>query len=74
MKKYLIRIESDNGYKQTISINGDSSLPFQIANNLYNYRYPGHAAHRLELLAKSLENNNFIIKRVYGTILDMPTK
>ena len=74
MNTYLIKIESSNGAKEGITINGDSTRPFQIAHNLWNYQYPGHAAHRLEMLAKSWENNGFAVKRTYGTILDMPKK
>lgn len=74
MSKYLIRIETGSGTKECISINGDSLRPFQIAGNLWNYQYPGHAARRLETLAKAWENNGFAVKRIYGTILDMPKK
>ena len=74
MNTYLIKIEANNGAMESISINGDSLRPFQIAHNLWNYQYPGHAAHRLEMLAKSWENNGFAVKRIYGTILDMPKK
>lgn len=74
MNKYLIKIEANNGAMENISINGDSLRPFQIAHNLWNYLYPGHAAHRLEMLAKSWENNGFTVRRIYGTILDMPKK
>ena len=72
MNTYLIEIEADNGAKEGVTINGDSYRPFQIANNLWNYQYPGYAAHRLEILAKNWENNGFAVKRIYGTILDMP--
>ena len=74
MNTYLIKIEADNGAKEGVTINGDSYRPFQIARNLWNYQYPGHAAHRLETLAKNWENNGFAVKRIYGTILDMPKK
>ena len=74
MNTYLIKIETDTGAKEGVTINGDSSRPFQIARNLWNYQYPGHAAHRLETLAKNWENNGFAVKRIYGTILDMPKK
>ena len=72
MNTYLIKIEAANGANECVTINGDSYRPFQIAGNLWNYQYPGHAAHRLEMLAKSWENNGFAVKRIYGTILDMP--
>ena len=74
MNAYLIRIEANNSIKECITINGDSNRPFQIAHNLWNYLTPGYAAHRLEILAKSWENNGFVVKRIYGTILDMPKK
>ena len=74
MNAYLIRIESNNGRKDCVSINGDSSRPFQIAGNLWNYQCPGHAARRLETLAKAWENNGLSVKRVYGTVFDMPKK
>ena len=72
MNTYLIRIETVNGAKEGVTINGDSCRPFQISGNLWNYQNPGHAAHRLEILAKSWENNGLAVKRIYGTILDMP--
>ena len=72
MNTYLIKIEADNGAKEGVTINGDSYRPFQIAHNLWNYQYPGYAAHRLEILAKNWENNGLRVKRIYGTILDMP--
>ena len=53
MNTYLIKIEADNGAKEGVTINGDSYRPFQIAGNLWNYQYPGHAAHRLEILSKN---------------------
>lgn len=53
MNTYLIKIEADNGAKEGVTINGDSYRPFQIAHNLWNYQYPGYAAHRLEILAKN---------------------
>ena len=74
MNTYLIKIESSNGAIESISINGDSSRPFQIANNLWNYLYPGYAAHKLNTLAKNWEKLGFSVKRTYGTILDMPKK
>ena len=74
MKKYLIEIKADNCAKDCVSINGDSCRPFQIAGNLWNYQQPGYAAHRLEILAKAWENNGLSVKRVYGTVFDMPTK
>ena len=72
MNTYLIKIEAENGAKEGVIINGDSLRPFQIARNLWNYQYPGHAAHRLETLAKNWENNGLKVTRIYGTILDMP--
>ena len=74
MGKYLIKIEAGNGAKECVSINGDSCRPFQIAGNLWNYQYPGHAARRLETLAKAWENNGLSVKRVYGTVFDIPKK
>ena len=74
MEKYLIRIDANNGASECITINGDSIRPFQIANNLWSYQYPGHAAHKLSTLAKSLENNGLTVTKIYGTISDMPTK
>lgn len=74
MNKYLIKIKSNNGASECITINGDSLRPFQIANNLWNYQYPGHAARKLSTLAKSLESNGLIVTKIYGTISDMPRK
>lgn len=74
MKKYLIEIKADNGARDCVSINGDSYRPFQIAGNLWGYQYPGNAARRLETLAKAWENDGLSVKRVYGTVCDMPTK
>lgn len=73
MKEYLIRIE--NGHtSECTTISGDCpSRPFQIANNLWNYTTPGHAARRLEKLAQCWENAGYTVKRVYGTAADMPT-
>lgn len=74
MKEYLIRIENERG-SECITIYGDTpSRPFIIANNLWNYCSPGHAARRLEMLAKSWENNGHTVKRIYGTVADMPTR
>lgn len=72
MKEYLIRIENDRS-GECITINGDSYRPFMIAHNLWNYYQPGHAAQRLEKLAKSWENNGYTVKRIFGTVADMPT-
>lgn len=72
MKEYLIRIENERGSEQT-TINGDSCRPFMIAHNLWNYTTPGRAARRLEMLAKSWENNGYAVKRVYGNVWEMPT-
>ena len=74
MNTYLIKIETGSGTKDCVSINGDSLRPFQIAGNLWNYQYPGHAARRLETLAKAWENNGLAVKRIYGTVFDMPQK
>ena len=74
MKKYLIRIKANNGKTEGISINGDSLRPFQIANNFWNYQYPGHAAHKLNTLAKIWQDNGLTVTKIYGTISDMPRK
>lgn len=74
MNTYLIRIKADNGADECVSVNGDSCRPFQTAGNLWNYQYPGHAARRLETLAKAWENNGFAVKRTYGTVFDIPQK
>ena len=71
MKKYLIRIENARGSECT-TINGDSCRPFMIAHNLWNYTTPGHAARRLEKLAKEWECNGFTVKRIFGAVSDMP--
>ena len=73
MNSYLIKIKASNGATECISINGDSYRPFQIAHNLYNYLLPGHAARKLEALAKAWEANGLYVSRHYGTILEMPT-
>ena len=72
MKKYLIRIETGSNCEFT-TINGDSRRPFQIAHNLWNYTTPGHAARRLENLALAWENTGRDVRRIYGTVGDMPT-
>jgi hypothetical protein len=73
MKEYLIRIENERGSNCT-TISGDCpARPFQIANNLWNYTTPWHAAQRLEKLAKSWEGLGLNVRRVYGTVWDMPT-
>lgn len=73
MKEYLIRIE--NGHtSECTTISGDCpSRPFQIANNLWNYTTPGHAARRLEKLAQCWESLGYTVKRVYGNVWEMPT-
>lgn len=71
MKQYLIRIENGHTTECT-TINGDSYRPFQIAHNLWNYTTPGHAARRLEKLAKCWESAGYTVKRVFGTVADMP--
>lgn len=73
MKEYLVRIENGRGC-ECITINGDSCRPFMIAGNLWNYTRPGHAARRLEMLAKSWENHGCTVKRIFGTVADMPTR
>ena len=72
MKKYLIRIETGPNSEYT-TINGDSRRPFQIAHNLWNYTTPGHAARRLEKIARAWENNGRQVTRIYGAVGDMPT-
>lgn len=73
MKKYLIEIENGR-ISQHVTIYGDCpSRPFMIANNLWNYSTPWHAAQRLEKLAKSWEGLGLNVRRVYGTVWDMPT-
>ena len=73
MNKYLIGIKANNGASECITINGDSIRPFQIANNLWNYQYPGYAARKLNTLAKSWKNKGLTVTKIYGTISDMPT-
>ena len=74
MKKYLIRIETEHG-AECVTIYGDTpSRPFIIAHNLWNYSTPGHAAQRLEKLAKAWENNGLTVTRLYGSVQDMPTR
>jgi hypothetical protein len=71
MKQYLIRIENGRGSECT-TINGDSYRPFMISHNLWNYKTPGHAARRLEKLAKAWEKNGYAVKRIFGAVSDMP--
>lgn len=73
MKEYLIQIECRRS-RENITVNGDSCRPFMIANNLWNYTTPWHAAQRLEKLAKSWENSGYFVKRIFGTVSDMPTQ
>ena len=73
MQEYLIRIEMARG-SENITVNGDSYRPFMIAHNLWNYTTPGHAARRLEKLAKEWENNGYTVKRIFGNVSDMPTQ
>jgi hypothetical protein len=73
MKKYLIRVEMARNSACT-TINGDNLRPFQVFNNLWNYTTPGHAARRLEKYAQQWEQLGFTVKRVYGTVFDMPTQ
>lgn len=71
---YLIAIESD-GIKHCTSVYGDTpSRPFSIARNLWNYATPWTAARRLEMIAKSWEKHGHTVRRIYGSIFDMPTK
>lgn len=71
MKEYLIRIESGHT-RECTTINGDNTRPFQIANNLWNYTTPWHAAQRLEKLARCWEKLGNTVERFYGTVWDMP--
>ena len=73
MKEYLIRIEMNN-HSQFTTLSGDSIRPFQIAHNLYNYTTPWHAAQRLEKIAKAWEKGGCAVKRVFGSVADMPQK
>ena len=74
MKIYLIAIESAHN-KLFTTIYGDTpTRPFMIANNLWNYKRPGHAARRLEILAQSWESGGHAVKRIFGTVANMPTK
>lgn len=69
MKKYLIKIKAlENNHIETIRYNSDSLRPYQIANNLWNYDKVGHAARRLEMLAKSWERHGYTVERIYGII------
>lgn len=71
MKKYLIGIASERSFLFT-TISGDiPTRPFTIANNLWNYATPWHAAQRLELLAKAWEKRGRKVKRFYGDVWDM---
>ena len=74
MKEYLIRIENGHTIEYTTIYGDCPSRPFQIANNLWNYSTPWHAAQRLEKLAKSWESHGYTVKRVYGNVWEMPTK
>ena len=75
MKEYLIGIKLNGNHAVLFTtINGDSTRPFQIANNLWNYTTPWHAGQRLEILAKEWETRGYTVKRFYGTVWDMPTK
>ena len=51
MKNYLIRIET-NRFAESVYIDGDSTRPFQIAHNLWNYATPWTEAQRLEMPCK----------------------
>lgn len=74
MRQYLIAIQSGN-HELCTHIYGDSpSRPFSIANNLWNYITPWHAAQRLEKLAKSWEARGRDVRRIYGQVRHMPTK
>ena len=77
MKIYLIAIESAQSAHNKLftTIYGDTpARPFMIAHNLWNYKTPGHAARRLEKLAQSWESGGHTVKRIFGTVADMPTK
>lgn len=74
MKKYLIQIKNNRGGEEHITINGDSTRPFMIAHNLWNYITPWHAARKLELLAERWEGHGLTVDRIYGTIDNMPTR
>lgn len=76
LKEYLIRIEYASGKNAAyVSIYGDCpQRPFSIANNLWNYSTPWHAAQRLKKLAKCLESAGYTVKRIYGNVFEMPTK
>lgn len=72
MKKYLIEIRTTCGGLLFTTINGDMpSCPFCIGNCAWAYMTPGHAARRLELLAKGWEKRGRTVERIYGTIADM---
>lgn len=74
MKKYLVRIEAGAGVASFTTIHGDIvTRPFTIAGNLWNYQTPWTAARRLETLAQSWEKHGHTVRRVYGTIYDIPT-
>ena len=74
MKEYLIRIENNHSSECTYIYGDCPSRAFSIANNLWNYSTPWHAAPRLEKLAKCWESNGHTVKRVYGSVWDMPVK
>ena len=74
MKEYLIRIENNHSSEYTTIYGDCPGRPFSIANNLWNYSTPWHAAQRLEKLAKSWESNGHTVNRVYGSGWDMPAK
>lgn len=75
MKKYLIGIESSAGGALYTTIYGDTpSRPFSIANNLWNYKTPWTAAQRLEKLAQSWEKRGRRVRRIYGSVYDMPRR
>lgn len=74
LKEYLIRIENERGSECTTIYGDCPQRPFSIANNLWNYSTPWHAAQRLEKLARCWENCGYTVKRVYGNVWEMPTK
>lgn len=74
MPKYLIRIESGPHKLFTATYGDTPTRPFVIANNLWAYRTPWHAAQRLEKLARSWETLGFPVTRIYGNVCDMPTR
>lgn len=74
-RTYLIGIKSDRGNYLCIHVNGDTpSRPFSIANNLWNYETPWHAAQQLKRLANSWSCCGHKVTGIFGTVADMPAK